>query len=234
MNHAGSERLDRLAPTAIGHKNSSRSSKHGASEIVLQCDIRLATNTHTHSQHKRNLRAVSIRRVVPTALRRDLATAARFGAGRLGLETELGAERHDPFVLEEFDSADALSGIALEAFLQEVDTGLAELVARGELRWVALGDVVHDGPFVVHRCPGAAAGRHFEDHAAERPYVDGAVAARGAAADNLGGHVHWGSGHGTLTALTRVGGEGTALSCNEFSSAKIDVFDYTVVVKEDV
>lgn len=137
-------------------------------------------------------------------------------------------------MLEEFDGADALGGIALEAFLEEVDAGLAQLVARGELRWVALRDVVHYGPFVVHGCPGTATGCHFENHAAERPYVDGAMATGGAAADHFGGHVHWGSGHGALAALTRVGGEGTALSCNEFSGAEIDIFDYTVVVKQDV
>lgn len=48
-NHAGSEKLNRLAPTAIGQKDSSRDSKHGASDVVLQCDMRLAT-TYAQTQ----------------------------------------------------------------------------------------------------------------------------------------------------------------------------------------
>jgi hypothetical protein len=94
--------------------------------------------------------------------------------------------------------------------------------------------VVHDGPFVVHGRPGTAAGGHFEDYAAERPYVDGAVAACGPAADDFGGHVHGRAGHGALAALTGVGSEGAALAGDKFGGAEVDVFDYTVVVEKDV
>lgn len=99
-----------------------------------------------------------VRRVLPAAAP---AVAARVCGRGLGLEAELGAQRHDPLVLEQLDGGGALVGIAIEAFDEEVDALLAELVAGGELRRVALRDVVHDGPFVVHRGPGAAASGHF-------------------------------------------------------------------------
>jgi hypothetical protein len=37
-----------------------------------------------------------------------------------------------------------------------------------------------------------------------------------------------------LAALTGVGSEGATLAGDEFGGAEIDVFDYTVVVEEDV
>jgi hypothetical protein len=37
-----------------------------------------------------------------------------------------------------------------------------------------------------------------------------------------------------LAALTGVGSEGAALASDKFGGAKVDVFDYTVVVEKDV
>lgn len=143
---------------------------------------------------------LAVVRVLPTAA---AALAAGLGAGRLGLEAELRAERHDPLMLEQLDGAGALVGVAVEALHQEVDALLAELVAPGELRRVALRDVVHDRPLVVHGRPGPAARGHLEDHAAERPDVHGAVAARAAAFDDFGRHVHGCAGHGALFLAAR-------------------------------
>jgi hypothetical protein len=139
-------------------------------------------------------------------------------------------------VLQQLNGRYASRGIALKALDQKVNTRLAELLRRRELRRIPLGDVVHDGPLVVHRRPGTAPRCHFQDHAAERPDVDGAVAARGAAADDFGGHVHRGAGHGVLAAaLASVdGGEGAALARDELGGAEVNVFDYAVVVEEDV
>jgi hypothetical protein len=52
-------------------------------------------------------------------------------------------------MLEQLYCRGAFGRVALEALLQEVDALVTELVPRGELRRVALGDVVHDSPFVV-------------------------------------------------------------------------------------
>jgi hypothetical protein len=127
-----------------------------------------------------------------------------------------------------------LHGITLETALQEIDARVAELIGAGELWRVALRNVVHDGPFVVHGGPWSATSCHFEDNAAERPHVDGAVAARGTATNHFGGHVHGRAGHGALATLAGVGGDGAALAGDEFGGAEVDVFDYTVVVEEDV
>tara|TARA_R110002003_G_scaffold106_17_gene8859 strand:+ start:1742 stop:2167 length:426 start_codon:yes stop_codon:yes gene_type:complete len=140
-------------------------------------------------------------------------------------------------VLEQFDGGGALGGVALEALFQKVDALVAELLAAGQLGRVALGNVVHDGPFVVHGRPGPAAGCHFKDDAAEGPDVDGAVAARGATADDFGGHVHGRAGHGALATLARgrvFGGKGSALAGDEFGGAEVDELDDTIVIKKNV
>ncbi len=106
-------------------------------------------------------------------------------------------------------------------------------------------NVVHNRPFVIQGSPRAAAGAHFEDDAAEGPDVDGALATLVLAFDDFGGHVHRGAGHGFL--FTRdpggdstagrshvVGLEGFTLTGDDFGGAKVDVFDHTVVVEEDV
>lgn len=68
-------------------------------------------------------------RVLPTTMRSS--SAAGIGlAWSSGLKAELSTERHDPFMLEQLDCAGSLVWIAVEAFLQKVDTRFAELVAR--------------------------------------------------------------------------------------------------------
>lgn len=171
--------------------------------------------------------------VLPTAAS---ALAPCLGAGRLRLKTELRAQRHDPFVLEQFHGAGALVRIAVEALHQEIDALLAELVACRELRRVALSNVVHDGPFVVHGCPWAATSCHFENHAAQRPDIDGPVSSGAATFDDFGRHVHGRACHGALLLAARgvVDSKGPTLTGNELGSAKVDEFDDTVMVEEDV
>jgi hypothetical protein len=94
--------------------------------------------------------------------------------------------------------------------------------------------VIHDGPFVVHGSPGATTGCHFENHTAKRPDVDGTVATGGAASDDFRGHVHGSASHGALAALSSVGSKGSTLSGDKFCGAKVDVFDYTIVIEENV
>lgn len=163
----------------------------------------------------------------------------------------------DPAALEQLGGAGATAGIALEAATQKRQALLAQLLLRRQLRRVALRDVVHDGPLVVERGPGSAARAHFQDDAAERPDVDGALAAFVLPFDHFGRHVHGGAGHGFLfrgghagraggaEAVVFVGGggggcggwvclEGFALAGDDFGGAEVDVLDYAVVVEEDV
>ena len=156
---------------------------------------------------------------------------------RTGLQRHLPPQAHDPLIAQEFRRGRALRRVPLETLLQETDALGAQLVAAGQLGRVALRDVVHDGPLVVEQGPGPAAGRHFEDDAAERPDVDGAVPARRRLAfDDFGRHVHGRAGHGFLAAAA-VGvavGERLALARDDFGRAEVDVFDDAVVVEEDV
>ena len=80
------------------------------------------------------------------------------------LKTKLGAQRHDPLVLKQFNGAGTLVRIAVEAFHQEIDALLTELVAGGKLWRIALRYVVHDGPLVIHGCPWATTCCHFENN----------------------------------------------------------------------
>jgi hypothetical protein len=146
----------------------------------------------------------------------------------------LSFERHDPFVLEQFSRADTLDGVAFEAAFQEIDACVAELVVAGKLRRVALSNVVHDGPFIVHGRPGAAACGHFENHAAEGPDINGAVTTGRSASDDFGRHVHGRAGHGALAALACIGGDCPTLAGDELCCTKVDVLDYTVMVKQDI
>jgi hypothetical protein len=152
-------------------------------------------------------------------------------ARRLWFKTQLCFECHDPFMLKQFGGADALDGVAFEAAFQKVDARVAELVVAWELGRITLSNVVHDGPFVVHGCPGTAASGHFENHAAEGPDVYGTVATGRATANDLGRHVHGRAGHGALATLACVGGDGTTLAGDEFCGTKVNVLDYTVVVE---
>lgn len=100
-----------------------------------------------------------------------------------------------------------------------------------------MSNVVHDGPLVVHGRPGTATSSHFEDHAAERPDINSAVAAGASAANYFGRHVHGCTGHGALVTLTCgvvFGGEGPTLASDDFCGAEVDKLDYTVVVEENI
>jgi hypothetical protein len=140
-------------------------------------------------------------------------------------------------MLQQLHRTRSFTRIPLEALLQKVNARITQLLLGRQLRRIALSNMVHDRPLVVHGCPGPSTSGHFEDNAAERPHIDGAVAACRPAADYFRGHVHGGSGHGALAALTGgvvFGGEGAALAGDEFGGAEVDVFDYTVVVEEDI
>lgn len=78
-------------------------------------------------------------------------------------------------MLKQLDGARSLVRVAIETLLEEVDTSVTELLLGRQLWWVTLGNVVHDGPLIIHGSPRAATGSHLEDYAAERPYVDSAV-----------------------------------------------------------
>lgn len=97
-----------------------------------------------------------------------------------------------------------------------------------------MGNVVHDGPFVVERGPRTTARCHFEDDATERPDVDGAGASRVFAFDNFGGHVHGCAGHGFVGLGDGVANERLALAGDDFGGAEVDVFDYTTMIEENV
>jgi hypothetical protein len=139
-------------------------------------------------------------------------------------------------MLEQFNGAGTLVRVTIEALHQEVNALLTKLVLGGELWRVTLSNVVHDSPLVVHGRPRATTSGHFENDATERPDVDGTVAAGTTTLDHLGGHVHGCSGHGALlfTASSVVDSEGPTLACDEFSGAKINELDYTVMVEEDI
>jgi hypothetical protein len=138
-------------------------------------------------------------------------------------------------VLQQLDRRVPLLGIPHEAALEEVDTLRAELVRRRQLRWVALGDVVHDGPLVVEVGPGPAAGGHLEDDTTQRPNVDSAEVAWVFALDDFGGHVHGRACHGFVGLRAgEVLNQGTPLPGDELRCAEVDVLDDAVVVEEDV
>lgn len=137
-------------------------------------------------------------------------------------------------MLQQLSSGRTFLRIAHEATLEEIDALGTELVDGWELWRVALRDVVHDGPLVVERGPGAATGRHLEDDATEGPDVDGAIAPRVLAFDHLRGHVHRGAGHGFIGFAGFGGHEGFALAGDDFGCAEIYVLDDTVMVEENV
>ena len=107
-----------------------------------------------------------------------------------------------------------------------------------------MGDVIHNRPFVVQAGPGTPSGAHFQNHAAERPDVDGALTAFAGSFDHFGGHVHGRACHGLLLAGGAPGGAGRRrllvelerfpLAGDYLGGAEIDVFYYTVVVEEDI
>lgn len=161
---------------------------------------------------------------------------------------DLFSDCADPVTLQQLGSTGSSLWVALEASLQELYALLTQLLSAWQLRWVALGDVVHDGPFVVETRPGTAAGAHFEDHAAERPDINRTETAFVGAFDDFRRHVHWSAGHGLLLcwnfreAGTACGGqwcfvgrlECFTLAGNDLCGAEIDVFDDTIVVKENI
>ncbi len=138
-------------------------------------------------------------------------------------------------MLQQLDRRIALLGVTHKAPLEEINALRAELVGRRQLRRVALGNVVHDGPLVVEVRPRPAARRHLEYDAPQRPDVDGAKVARVFTLDYFRGHVHGGAGHGFVgLGAGQVLDEGAALSGDELGGAEVDIFDYAVVVEEDV
>ncbi len=86
--------------------------------------------------------------------------------------------RQDPFVLQKLHGGRSVLRILHEATLQEVDPLGAELIRRRKLGWVALRDVIHNGPFVIQVGPRSSARGHFEDDASQRPNVHGAKVSR--------------------------------------------------------
>jgi len=74
-------------------------------------------------------RKLVVGRVLPTTVRSS-STAGIGIAWSRRLKAELSTECHDPFMLEQLDCAGSLVRIAVEAFLQEVNARLTELVAR--------------------------------------------------------------------------------------------------------
>lgn len=136
-------------------------------------------------------------------------------------------------MLQQFRRSRTSHRIPLEALFQKVDPALTQLVPRWELRLIALRNIVHDGPFVVQASPGSAACGHLEDHAAERPDVDGAGAAGARVASNdFGRHVHGCSLHGLFLPACDggVGDHGFALARDYFGGAEVDVFDHAVLI----
>ena len=91
--------------------------------------------------------------------------AARVG-GR-GRFNDLAADAHHPLMLQQLHGAGAVPGVAHKAARQEIDALGTELVGAGELRRVALRDVVHDGPLVVEVGPRPATRHHLKNDAAE-------------------------------------------------------------------
>lgn len=111
-----------------------------------------------------------------------------------------------------------------------------ELIPAGKLGRIALGDVVHDRPLVIEAGPRSPPSGHFENDTAERPDINGAMAASIRASDDLWGHVHWRSGHGALTPLTSSTStsKSLALSCNDFSGSEINEFEDPVMIQQNV
>ena len=154
----------------------------------------------------------------------------------------------NPFALQQLRRTGPPLRIALEASLQELYALLTQLLSTRQLRRVALGDIVHDGPLIVEARPGTPPGAHLEDHAAEGPDVYRTETAFVGAFDDFRGHVHWSAGHGLLfcrnfgEAGSACGGEwcfvggleGFVLAGNDFGGAEVDVFDDAVVVKQNV
>lgn len=93
-------------------------------------------------------------------------------------------------MLQQVHSRRALGGIPDETASQEIDTLRAELILAGQLRRVALGNVIHDGPLVVQVRPWSSAGCHLEDDTAERPDINRSEVTGILTLDHFGRHVH--------------------------------------------
>ena len=174
------------------------------------------------------------------------------GATTVGVCTvlwyDLFPDRADPVTLQQLGSTGSSLRVALEASLQEIYALLTQLLSAWQLRWVALGDIVHNGPLVVETRPWTAASAHFKNHAAKRPDIYRTETAFVGAFDDFRGHVHWSAGHGLLLCWnfrepsTACGGEWCfvgGLECfilagNDFCGAEIDVFDDTIVIEENI
>ena len=63
---------------------------------------------------------------MPTTLWCSAARVAITGRG--WFQAELGAERHNPFVLEQLDRTGSLVWVAVETLLEEVDTSVTKLL----------------------------------------------------------------------------------------------------------
>lgn len=98
------------------------------------------------------------------------ARATPFGAP-VPLWNDLFPDSADPFTLQQLRRAGSSFRIAFEASPQEIYALLTQLLSAGQLRRVALSNIVHDGPFIIEARPGTAAGAHFENYAPEGPDV---------------------------------------------------------------
>ena len=176
-----------------------------------------------------------------------MRAAAPIGAP-VALWNDLLPDGANPITLQQLRRTGSSFRVALEASLEEFYALLTQLLSTGQLRRVALGNIVHDGPFIVEARPRTATSAHLEDHAAEGPNVYRTETAFVGAFDDLWGHVHWSAGHGLLLCGNfretdpACGGEGCfigGLKCfvlagNDLGGAEVDVFDDAIVIKQNV
>ena len=116
-------------------------------------------------------------RILPRRRRTLRPRPRRLAPRRLRLQRQLSPQTHNPLMLQQLHGGRPRLGIPLKASFQKVDPGLAQQIGGRQLRGVPLRNVIHDGPLVVHVCPGTTTRYHFEDDASEGPDVNGAVAA---------------------------------------------------------
>lgn len=80
----------------------------------------------------------------------------------------------DPLALQQLGSTCSPLRIPIKAPFQEVNAFFAQLLSTWQLGWIALRDVIHDGPLVVETGPGPPPSAHLEDDAPKGPDIDGA------------------------------------------------------------
>lgn len=155
--------------------------------------------------------------------------------GRSGIDADLGPDGHDPLMLQELSGRSSLPGVADETSLQEVDSLGAQLVTTGQLGWVSLCNIVHDGPLVIQAGPRTTACGHLKDDAAQRPDVYGALFARVLALDDFGRHVHGRSRHGFVgVAVGMRCYQRLSLAGDDLCGAEIHVLNYSRVIEQNI